>query len=1285
MAELLPKSVARLWRAPDERHEEPIREELYSVERLEQYAAVLAAEHKVITEPGRGRRLLPRLEENSRKLIASYRVLVEAIRNERAMSPAAEWFVDNFHIVEDQLREIREDLPKSYYHELPKLVAGEFAGYPRVYALAMAFIAHTDSHIEAETLRRFVRAYQHVAPLTVGELWAVAITLRLALVENLQRLATRIRIARGEREEADVLADKLLETAARQPSADAVVNVLVERLGKREKLGRTFVVHFAQRLRDQDPVVASALDWLERRLDRQGQTVGQVVQLEHQRQAAAQVTVGNIITSMRLLSTLDWRDIFESVSHIDELLREDPAGAYARMDFVTRDRYRHVIERIAKRSKATELEIAEHAIELAAQHYKGLKRHTENPQKDPATHVGYYLIGDGCKQLETHFAYRPLIGERLRRAALHHPTLAYLGGFVCLTMLILAPLVFYAFRSGAGPLLLIGFALLSLIPASDLALSVLNWDVTHLFQPRLLPKIDTSTGIPEDARTMVVVPTLFTSEETVRELLEKIEVHYLANQDEQLYFALLGDFADATKEDTPRDNVLLETALSGIERLNARYSSQGVGRFHLFHRRRRWNASEGKWMGWERKRGKLQEFNRLLRGAQDTSFIVATANKKFLQNVRFCITLDSDTQLPRDAARRLVGVRLHPLNRPHFDPRVHRVTSGYGILQPRVSIALTSAAHSIFARTFSGNTGIDPYTTAASDVYQDLFGEGSYTGKGLYDVDAFEAALAGQVPENYILSHDLFEGLHARCGLVTDIELLDEYPAQYDSYAKRQHRWTRGDWQLVRWLFPHVPDAHRQTVRNRLPLIARWKLFDNLRRSLVAPGLVLWLIMAWTLLPGSTVLWTLVIIFTLAFPVYAHVTTSLLLHPRGIPWTSHFWSVWGSARTNTAQIALTIIFLPHQAYVMADAIGRTLYRKSISHRHLLEWETAAQTERSSEHSLAATLRFMWPAELITGLIALIVLLLGPGAHLVALPFLLAWALSPFVAHYVSRRVSKERQPLTEKDRRMARLLARRTWRFFEKFVGSDDNWLPPDNFQEDPRPVIAHRTSPTNIGLLLLSTIAARDFGYTGTLEMIERLELSFATLGKLTRFNGHYLNWYDTQSLEPLAPQYVSTVDSGNLAGHLIAVKQACLQISDCPLFDARIVEGLTDTITHMRDEAARLSAVRQRTAVVSIKHLRDEIAACSDLVAGGTPQTLYAWSRLFDTLAARLAVIDDSLNALSHEHGESSYEELRFWISALMNQTRAYLRDLHALAPWGTSLVAHLTPVIGRCSVEA
>lgn len=1256
--------------------EEAIRGELYSIERLEQFAATLATEHKVSRKYERGRLLLPRLEENGRKLIAAYRSLANAISNERTISPAAEWLVDNFHIVEEQLREIREDLPRSYYYELPKLTKGPLAGYPRIYAIALALVAHTDSRLDAETPRRFIRAYQRQAPLTIGELWAIAISLRLALVENLRRLTTRVVASREEREEADALADKLLNMTAR--SAEELAAVISDRLKKSGKLGRAFVVHLVQRLRDQDPALMAVIDWLEKHLAEEGTSTEQLVHLEHQRQATAQVTVGNIITSMRLLSTLDWRDFFEAVSLIDPILGTDPADAYARMEFDSRDRYRHVVERIAKRTRTDELTVARQTVKLAERSLK------ENPGETRRTHVGYYLVDEGLLELEKTFGYRLRLQERVTRVILRHPTLFYLGTLAFLTALIETAFLSYAYHHGAPTLLLTACAVLLLAPSSDLALSVLNWDVTRLFKPHKLPRMDTSKGISGDARTMIVIPTLLTSVETAQQLLEKLEVHYLANQDESLSFALISDYADASAKEMPEDEAILDAALMGIAKLNARYSDPDSERFFLFHRSRQWNESEGKWLGWERKRGKLHEFNRILRGASETSFIVATADRKFLSEIRYVITLDSDTQLPRDSARRLVGTITHPLNRPRYDKQSGRVTEGYAILQPRVSISLTSASRSLFARIFSGNTGVDPYTTAVSDVYQDLFQEGSYTGKGLYEVDAFESALANRVPENSLLSHDLFESLYARAALVSDIELLDDYPAYYDTYAKRQHRWTRGDWQIARWLLPHVPDGHRRRVRNQLPLIARWKILDNLRRSLIAPTLLLWLVAAWTILPGSAFVWTLFAMLVVAFPVYAHVTTSLLIHPRGVPWTSHFWSVWGDVRTNTAQVALTIIFLAHQSYLMIDAIVRTVYRKLISRKHLLEWMTAAQAEATSKHDRKAYARFMLPAEMLALLALTLILWRRPAALPVALPFLFAWTMSPLIAHWISRHTVIDVHSLTAKDAAEARRTARRTWRYFETFAGQEDNWLPPDNFQEDPQPVVAHRTSPTNTGLQLLSTVAAHDLGYLGTLELYERLGLTFATLKKLQRFRGHFFNWYDTRTLEPLAPQYISTVDSGNLAGHLIAIKQGCLDISERPLFDARLIKGLGDTVDFVRAAATRLNPVQQRTQVVTIKELRKEIETCANLVTADLPQTLGAWGALFETLAQHAAAIEDIVGALVHEHGGGSFEELNYWVTSLLHQTRAVRRDFNTLCPWAGRLATHFSPVIKRCSPE-
>ncbi|HEX3281941.1 MAG TPA: hypothetical protein VHR36_11980, partial [Pyrinomonadaceae bacterium] len=1056
MSEFLGSLSERLAKASRYEDEQPLSAEIFSVERLEQYAKVLAREHKTIRKKGRAQ-LLPRVEDNGRKLVAAYRSLVEAIRSGRGISPAAEWLVDNFHLVEEQLREIREDLPKSYYYELPKLAAGELKHYPRIYALAVALIAHTDCRLDTNTLRRFIAAYQTVSPLSIGELWAVAITLRLALVENLRRLATQIVGAREERERADKLADRLLETAARQP--DALVPLIAERLGKREKIPHTFVVQITQRLREQDPAVMPVMEWLEAQLTAQNTTIEQVIHAEHQRQASTQVTVGNIISSMRLLSTLDWRDFFESVSLIEPVLGEDPAEAYLKMDFAARDRYRHVIERISKRALADELAVARSAVKLAVTNADG------TDQKDGyRSHVGYYLVDAGLAQLETEFGYRPPPVERARRFVLRHATFAYLGTLILLTGLVLTVLIATLTIAGvAWPLLIIA-SLIALVPASDLALTVINWDVTHAFPPRLLAKMETVSGIPAEAATMVVVPTIFSNEEQVKHLLGRLEVHYLANEDPNIYFALLSDFPDADTEQATGDVLLLESAGNGIEELNLRYGNRNEApRFYLFHRRRVWNESEARWMGWERKRGKLEEFNRLLRGASDTSFIVRTAADSLMAQIRYVITLDSDTQLPRDVARKLIGAAVHPLNRPVLDPETRRVTRGYGILQPRVSISLESASRSRFARIFSGNTGIDPYTTAVSDVYQDLFCEGNFTGKGLYDVDAFQAALADRVPENSLLSHDLFESLFARAALTTDIELLDDYPAVYDAYAKRQHRWTRGDWQILRWLFPTVPDAARRQVRNPLPLIARWKIFDNLRRSLVAPSLFLWLLASWTILPGSASMWSLFALITIAFPVYLHVTTSLLIHPRGIPWTSHFWSLWGDLRTNTAQVFLSVLLLPHQAYLMVDAILRTVYRKLISRKKLLEWVTAADAERTARNNLNSIFRFMWPAELLSVLAILLTFIVHRDALPVAAAVGFVWLTSPVIAWWVSTPRAAERKLLNPEDTELARTIARRTWRFFEAFVGPEDNWLPPDNFQEDPTPVIAHRTSPTNI------------------------------------------------------------------------------------------------------------------------------------------------------------------------------------------------------------------------------
>ncbi len=1251
---------------------DPIRRELYSVERLEQFAAAIADEHQTVDYPKRFQKLRPRLEDNREVLVAAYYSLTNAIRDDRSVSQAAEWLVDNFHIVEDQLREIHEDLPASYYRELPKLVEGEFAGFPRIYAIAISIIAHTDSRLEVDTLARFLRAYQAVTPLTIGELWAIAITLRFSLVENLRRLAQLIVVSREEREEADNLADELLDLANKRPAE--VLPLTVRRLGKRKTFGSAFVEQFTRQLRDQDLSMAPAYEWLVKRLTLDGSNIEQIVDSEFQRQATTQVTVGNVITSMRLLSTIDWRTFFENVSLIDPLLKTDPAEVYAEMNFATRNRYREVIERIARRTKTDELKVASKVIEFAV-------AAQQNDVADPRqSHIGYYLIDKGVKYVEKEFAYRSQLSEMIVSSILKYPAAAYLGSAAFLTSLTITLLVFTAAYFGASSPLLVIFGLMSLIPASELALNILNWDFALLVPPRVLPQIDTSIAIPANAQTFVVIPTLLTSESVVAELLEKLEVYSLANQDDRIYFALLSDFADAPSEELVGDNAVLGVARDGIDTLNQKYRLAFGKKFHLFHRRRQWNDGEQCWMGWERKRGKLEEFNGLLRGEENTSFTNITAGEEFLKRTKYVITLDSDTQLPRDSARKLIGIAIHPLNRPHFDEKLQRVTKGYGILQPRISISLTSASQSYFARIFSGNTGIDPYTTASSDLYQDLFGEGSFTGKGLYDVDAFAASLKNRVPENSILSHDLFEGLYARCGLVTDIELLDDFPTNFDTFARRSHRWVRGDWQIAGWISPWVKNDKRKNVRNELPLISRWKILDNLRRSLVAPAIFLWFLATWIIIPGSPLIWSLFIVFVLAFPVYAHLQTNILTHPRGIPWTSHFWSVLGDVKTNTQQLFIVIAVLAYQAYSNTDAVVRTLYRELILHRKLLEWKTAAQSEKDTSHNLPSYLRLMGVAIILSVISLTLVFWLRPLTLLIAAPFLLVWIFSPLIAYRISRRPPNIQVPLSSIDIKMVRMIARRTWRFFETFVGDDSNWLPPDNFQEDPQPKIAHRTSPTNIGLLLLSTISAHDFGYVGTLELTERLGFTFATLEKLEKLNGHYLNWYDTETLAPLSPRYVSSVDSGNLAGHLLAVKQSVTEIANRKLLDSHVIEGLTDSLEMMREEATHMNVARRRTEGVTIKQLHSEIDFCLQLLGHQRSETPDAWVTLLETLLSHIEIIRDITGALTLEHGSEHFKELGFWSADLSHQAKTFLRDVKTFIPWQENDFSHLSEIISR-----
>ncbi|HVS40272.1 MAG TPA: glycosyl transferase family 36, partial [Gemmataceae bacterium] len=770
--------------------QEPIRAELYGLESLRACARSLAASLGGAPEYRSEGPLFARLRQNHQILVRYHRRCTQAAAQGEPLTPDAEWLLDNFYLVDGVLRAVRHDLPRGYYRELPKLAAGQLAGYPRIFALALALIAHTDSALDENHIACFVQAYQAVAPLTIGELWAVPTMLRLGLIENLRRLAEQASDAADLRRRAAEWVAPLREAGSAGRPLPSVLALAMRLEDWSRATADPFAVHCLDLLRSAG--LTEAVDHVQTHLNTLGVDVGEAVRRENQRQAVNQVSVGNCITSLRVLGALDWGRFFEGASFVEAALREDPAGVYLNQDFATRDRYRQVVERLARRSSCSELETARWAVRLAAA-----------ASDEPRNHVGYYLVGPGLAPLRAKLHYRPRWRDRLLDAVLNRPYAAYFGPIGALTVVGLC--VVAAASAGVSWPATALLVLAALLPVSGLAVGLVNFFATLLLPPRVLPKLELREGIPADCAGVVVVPTLLSSPEAAAALVEKLEIHYLANADLHLRFALLTDFSDAPAETMPNDEACLRPALDGVRALNQRYAAEGPPRFYLLHRRRLWNPEQGCWMGWERKRGKLSEFNRLLRGATNTTYTVFSSDISEMPYIRYVVTLDVDTQLPRETARRLIGAMAHPLNRPRLDPTTSRVIDGYGVLQPRIGLHIPAARRSRFTRIWGASAGVDPYSTAVSDLYQDLFGAGSFTGKGVYDLDAFEAATGRTFPDNHILSHDLIEGNYARCGLATDVEWFDDIPVRYNAFARRQHRWIRGDWQLAPWLGRTVP------------------------------------------------------------------------------------------------------------------------------------------------------------------------------------------------------------------------------------------------------------------------------------------------------------------------------------------------------------------------------------------------------------------------------------------------------------------------------------------------
>jgi len=1152
------------------------------------------------------------------------------------LSPAAEWMLDNYYIAAQALREVQQDLPPHYERQLPLLQAGR----PRVYHLSAEIIQTENALLDLGRVERFVEAYQEVLPLTMGELWALPIMLRLGILECLLAAAARLTELAGE--------------------------VNTETVPGFKSPG----------------------------------------------QLDDQLMVENCIRSLRALAVYDWKRFFETLSLVDFTLRQDPARLYAGMDFETRDRYRKAVEEIANSGQVDELAVARGALSLARAAVDKLTPSQEsldpdgqkdlNDQPDgwdgfrslPDAHIGYYLLGQGRPALEQAARYTPQGWRRLERFIRSQPTLLYLGSIACLSLgLIMIPLVFSAMvRAPAAGLLLV--FILALFPSLTIAVELVNWVVTRIVKPEGQPRMDFSRGLPEECAAMVVIPAMLSGPDEVDSLVGQLEQHYLRNPDSGLFFALVTDYMDSPTENQPADTGLVERARQGIRGLNEKYPPIGSGRFTegrfaLLHRGRQWNPSEGVWMGWERKRGKLHELNRSILAVQgvsldgaspdtEASFPIREGDLSMLQRVRYVITLDADTILPRDAARELIAVLAHPLNRARLKPAGagecgEEVVSGYTILQPRTDINPLSSGVSYFTRIFSGDTGLDLYTRAVSDVYQDLFGEGSYVGKGAYEVNSFERSLESCIPENSLLSHDLLEGIHGRTALVTSTVLIEDMPPNYLVHTRRLYRWMRGDWQLLPWLFSR-----------RLSAISRWKVLDNLRRSLVAPALLLLILAGWLVLPGYPGVWTVAGVFVLAIPVLTGFWTALRRRLNSQP----VRQTEASLKNSFFRWLLALALLPYEAQIAVDAILRTLVRLAVTRRSMLRWTTSAQAAlRLGDQGALATWLQMVFSPILAIVLVILVALFRPAALAWAAPLLAAWFLAPGITVWVSRPLPRHAEELDSGQKRELRRLARRTWLFFEQFIGPEDQWLPPDHFQEAPLGIVTHRTSPTNIGLALLSALGAYDLGYLEALTLSTRLTSSLDTLEKLERYRGHFINWYDTRSLNPLQPRYVSTVDSGNLAACLLALRQGCLEVPGNPVLRWDSFEGLLDAIDLLDVVFRDLDAPSLRPAihelrsalssiVQAIQSVKEEPARWMDLLSnlrgsGNGQVSKRSWSDL-----DRLIV--EVVETHAPELGPENLRRLRYYNRGARQQLNSIQRCVDFLLPWLDSFKNIPTPFL-------
>ena len=1106
-----------------------------SKENFEKHAYDISQNYSQAKRSRNQKKLLGSLKTSYKDILDSYKYFKKSTSQSGETMPAAEWLLDNLYLIEKEYKDILHSMPHTC-KKLPVIDRGFMKNYPRVYHISVEIVSHSDGRIDEDTIETFINAYQKNTALTMAELWILPSMLRIAIIQNIGMICKSMVYAQKQKDKADRVFYKIAHAFTNGNMSCEISKLNDEDI----QFNPFFSERLLKELRDGGIENSEVYKWIDERLNLDETSAEKEISTEHAKEASFKLSIGNSITSIRNIEALNWKLNFERYSVVENILKEDPDGVYTKMDFESRDYYRNKIEKMSQDINIPESFIAKKAVECAL---------TCESDAEYMKHVGYYLIDDGIDILKSKLGIKDKGIRRIADFIRKNRVKCYIGTILSCTIILDLILCFTSFKEDVKPewLRYLISSVFIIIPCSEIIISLFNWSINHLTSPRFIPKLELADGIKDECKAVVVIPALISNEKKVHDIINNMEVYYLANMEKNLYFALLGDFKDSTAEHDCDDEKIINAALNDIKALNQKYKRSGGDIFYFLNRFRQYNNKQGTWLGWERKRGKLMEFNALIRGSKNTSYNVISGNIQNIQGIKYVITLDADTALPRDSAKKLIGAMSHILNKPYIDAKSKKIIRGHGLMQPRISVGTVSANKTLFSRIFSGETGIDTYTSAVSDVYEDLFDEGIFTGKGIYDIDVFNTVLKDEIPENTVLSHDLLEGSYARAALVTDIELIDGYPAYYNASAKRLHRWVRGDWQLIPWIFK----------KSRINALSKWKIIDNMRRSLLSPSIIILVILSLTILPLNDI-WIVVAFLSLLFPILFDVSEIVVMPAKGISLSGKIKN-WEMA---FEQFFLIFAFLPFMAYLMIDAVIRTLYRVYISKKNLLEWQTAADTEASSGRKLIDFVHSMWIESAVSILISILAFLKSPVYGLLMLPSCIIWFLSPAIAYYISLEKKQNSRMLNLSQEILLRKIARKTWAYFEDFINDENNWLAPDNFQEEPFIGVACRTSPTNMGMALTCNLAAYDLGYMGIFEMVERTEKTISSMEGLKRVRGHFYNWYDTKTCQPLYPEYISTVDSGNLVGYLWVLHEGLEEYKKQPVFKKTAITGLCDTL---------------------------------------------------------------------------------------------------------------------------